>query len=790
MGTPSFFNPLRRAMLLLGAMLLTTIAAAGQGSVQATTIPLLLPGGLAYDAAGNLYFAETARNVVRRVSANGVLATIAGTGTQGFGGDGGAATAAMLDSPAAVTFDQAGDLFIADTHNHRIRRVDAVSGTISTFAGNGNAGASADGTAAISSTIDLPVALAMDAADNLFFADAATHRVRRIDAVTGVIRTVAGNGIQGYSGDGGPALTAEIDSPWGLALDAAGNLYLADTHNHRVRRVDAVSGVITTVAGNGQPGFAGDSGAALSARVDLPRGLALDANGGLWIVDSLNQRIRHVDWASGQITTSAGDGTQGFSGDGAAGITAELDTPRAIAIAPGILPVFSDTGNGRVRDVDSAGVIHTLAGLGTVGPATLALSAPAVVLYGTGLVTATLAASPATGSVTFFDTPANAAQPVTLGSVALQSNAAVEGTTTLAAGTHSLTATYAGDMTHQSAASNALALTVTPAVATAVINPAVMLYGQATPALTGTLSGILPQDAGAVGLALETTAGPGTAPGIYPISATLTGAKAGNYTLTPYLAAIAISKAPVTVSLPTSLAVQVASTTSGTPTGVVDLLDGGNLYATAQFGAIGSVAFSSSGLSAGSHTLTALYGGDGDFLGGTSTPLIVTIGGAAAPDFTLVATGSANVTVPGGNAATFVFAVTPVNGAMSSPILLTASGLPNGATATFSPQYLPPGTAQASFTLTIQTVKLAMIRTLSPLIFAALMPAILFWRRRRSVGFVLAGLLLMAGCGNRVNEGSAASASTQSYNVTVLATSTSSSGATVQHTAAITLTLE
>jgi hypothetical protein len=210
-----------------------------QNTTQATAVPLILPAGLVFDAAGDLIFAEMGNHLIRMVSPAGVLTTLAGTGVQGFSGDGGLASAARFDSPQAVALDSAGNLYIADTHNHRIRRVDAITGLIATVAGTGTAGTSPNGTRAGAAQIDLPVALAFDTLDNLYFADARSHLVLELVQASGTLITVAGDGTQGFAGDGGAATSAEIDSPYGLAVDAAGDLFLADTHNHRVRRVDA-----------------------------------------------------------------------------------------------------------------------------------------------------------------------------------------------------------------------------------------------------------------------------------------------------------------------------------------------------------------------------------------------------------------------------------------------------------------------------------------------------------------------------------------------------------------------
>ena len=639
----------------------------------------------------------------------------------------------------------------------------------------------------------------MDASGDLFFADAATHLVRRIDHATGSLTTVAGNGVQGYSGDGGPALSASIDTPSGIAVDGAGNLYLADTHNQRIRRVDAATGVITSIAGTGLSGFSGDGSRAASAALRLPRGVSLDSAGNLYIADSSNHRIRRIDAATGTMTTIAGDGTQTYAGDTSPAVTASLDSPRGVTLSPGAsLPTLSDTANGRVRQVDAAAVIHTIAGLGGgggTGANSLTLTAPTVVLYGTGAVNATLSASAATGSVTFFDTVGSTTQ--TLGSAPLLTNAATFPTAKLAAGPHRLAATYAGDSSHPAAQSGTVSLTTAPAPVSATPASVNILYGQPVPALTGTMAGVLPQDAGLVSLALTTTAGTLSAVSAYPIAASLTGPAAANYALTAAPAAVTISKAPTLSTLTTaSMAVHVAPTTSGVAAGTVSLMDGNVPYASATLSASGDAAFSGASLSLGSHTLTAVYAGNANLLPSSSAPAIVIVGPTLAADFSLAATGQTTVTIPSGNAATFAFAVTPVNGALSSPIQLTASGLPTGATASFNPAYLPPSSGPAAFILTIQTAKVAMSEPPfpgRPLVWAALLPLLFVAARRRRFAALTAlaiASLGMAGCGDRVNNAASASATSRTYNITVIGTATSTGGTTLQHTAAVTLTLQ
>ena len=327
----------------------------------AVAAQLNIPTGVALDGAGNLYIADQFNHRIRKVDATGVISTVAGNGTQGYGGDGGAATAAQLNRAVGVALDAAGNLYIADVWNHRIRKVDA-AGVISTVAGGGSGG---DGGPATEARLFFPRDVALDGAGNLYIADEGNNRIRKVDTA-GVISTVAGNGTRGFGGDGGPAVAAQLHWPRGVALDGAGNLYIADTDNHRIRKVDA-AGVISTVAGDGTRGSGGDGGPAVAAQLDWPHGVALDGLGNLYIADRDNHRIRKVD-AAGAISTVAGDGTPGFRGDGGPATAAQLAVPTGVAPDGAGNLYIADWLNHRIRKVDAAGVISTVAGDGTLGP--------------------------------------------------------------------------------------------------------------------------------------------------------------------------------------------------------------------------------------------------------------------------------------------------------------------------------------------------------------------------------------------------------------------------------------
>src|SRR5271157_1343513 len=319
----------------------------------ATSAQLSGPLGVALDASGNLYFADTGNNRVRRVS-QGIITTVAGNGSIGAGGDGGPATAAQLTSPAIVGATTPGTFYIIDSGNQRLRKVS--QGVISSVVGNVTISPNGDNGPATAATLALSPSVSVDASGNIFIADAGSHTVRKI--TDGVITTVAGNGTQGYSGDSGPAVNAELNGPVSVTVDAAGNLYVADTGNQRVRKIS--NGTITTVAGNGTQGYSGDNGPAVNAQLKLPLGVAVDSAGTLYISDTGNQAVRKV--VNGVISAVAGVGYSGDGGDNGPAIKAQLNGPAGLAVDAAGNLYIADSTNSRIRKI-SNGVITSVAGV-------------------------------------------------------------------------------------------------------------------------------------------------------------------------------------------------------------------------------------------------------------------------------------------------------------------------------------------------------------------------------------------------------------------------------------------
>jgi uncharacterized protein (TIGR03437 family) len=365
------------------------------------------PGGVAVDASGNIYIADTGNQLIRKVGTNGIITTVAGSnGSAGFSGDGGPAKSAKLNYPSGVAVDSAGNIYIADTSNNFIRKVTASTGIITTIAGNSTilANGVGDGGRATSANLSRPKDVALDASGNLYIADLGNYRVRKVDT-SGNITTVAGNGFNastfGSFGDGGAATGASV-SPYNLALDNAGNIYIADSQDAIIRKVTVSTGIITTVAGiGGQASFFGDGGPAVSAELNNPQGIAVDTSGNLWIADTNNSVIREVT-TNGNVNTVAGtQGTPGSTGDGGPGLSATLSNPSTLARTSAgliyIVDTSTDTSTTKYLDdrirlltpssgapaISSGGVVPIFSSATTIQPGSW------ISIYGTSFAAAT-----------------------------------------------------------------------------------------------------------------------------------------------------------------------------------------------------------------------------------------------------------------------------------------------------------------------------------------------------------------------------------------------------------------
>jgi len=690
---------------------------------SATSATLANPAAVAYDSAGNLYIADANNHVVREVSTSGVINTVAGTGIEGYGGDGAAATAAQLDTPSGVAVDGSGNLYIADSHNHRIRKVSA--GIITTIAGTGTPGFSGDGGAATAAELSLPSGVAVDATGNVYIADTNNHRIREVSG--GNITTIAGDGEELYAGDGGSATSAALDSPTGVAVDASGKVYIADRLNQRIREVSG--GNITTLAGNSTAGFAGDGAAPAAAVLAKPSGVSVDAAGNVYIADTDNQRIREV--GGGAIATIEGSGAQGFGGDAGPATGAVLNSPRAVAPDSFGNISIADQLNERVRSGSLPVLTFPSAAVGVPSP-------PQIVTVGNA-GSASITVSAITPSAGFIAAAGGScpALPIALsaGSSCTQNIEYVP----VASGPASGSVVFSGN---------------------GVVPKTMLLTGSATPAATT--------------VALASNANP------------------------------ALAGQPVTYTAvvnPIGL---------GTPTGTVAFGADGVAFSTQTLAAGSATALATTAaLATGTDSITAIYSGDSNFTGSMSAALPQVV-----EDFSIALTpqpnnpsGSTNQTVIPGKSVTFDFALTPVLGAFNFPIVLSATGLPPGASVTFSPQTVTPGANPASFTMTVQTVinqsLLHRGRTAGGGSVAFALLLLPFMRRMRSRarqikrlrGVTLFSALFVCvvilgsitGCGT--DTGFFAQ-EPHSYNITVTGAATGSNGYVLQHSASVTLAVQ
>jgi sugar lactone lactonase YvrE len=332
----------------------------GSDFSEARTLDFARPTAIALDRNDNLFFAVLFDDIVVKVNGFGDTTLIAGSGLDGYSGDGGLATEAKLSNPAGLCVDNIGNTYIADTDNHRIRKVDS-NGIITTIVGTGTAGYGGDGSLAVEAKINSPYGLSLDEEGNLYFADYQNHRIRKVDS-KGVITTIAGTGTAGFSGDDGLAIHAQLNFPSGVKVDEDGNVFIADKFNHRIRKI-GLNGIITTIAGTNTYGFNGDSGLALETELFYPSNISLDTAGNLYLSDYYNHRISKVD-SNGLMSAVVGQGSMGysngFSGDGGEATNAKLAYPSDLAFDSRGNLYVADQSNDRIRMVNSEGIITTI----------------------------------------------------------------------------------------------------------------------------------------------------------------------------------------------------------------------------------------------------------------------------------------------------------------------------------------------------------------------------------------------------------------------------------------------
>lgn len=415
---------------------------------QAVNAELNYPTSVALDKSGNLYIADSLNYCIRKITAStGVITTVAGKcGIPGNSGDGGLAPSGELSYPTGVALDSAGNIYIDDASAHVVRKVAATTGVITTFAGNGTQGYTGDNGPATSAELD-PGYIALDVSGNLYIGDATDGVVRKVAASTGIISTVAGTGQSGYTGDGGKAVDALLSSPLGVALDSGGNLYIADQTGTAIRKVAASTGVITTIAGNGIANYSGDGGLAVKAQFSGAAGLATDPAGNLYIADFYDGRIRKITVSTGVIFTVAGIGGAGPSANNIPAVTAELSYPQGVAVDGSDNFYIADTQNQQVRKVFAGGPMQTLTDL--VAPYYNVLAGQIFTL--TATVSGTLDAPVPTGTVTFYE--AGSPNPVELGTAQLDREGQATFTLSLTAGSYLFWATYNGDSNYVSSQS-------------------------------------------------------------------------------------------------------------------------------------------------------------------------------------------------------------------------------------------------------------------------------------------------------------------------------------------------
>jgi len=698
------------------------------------------PQSVTYDSNGNLLIADTANNrVLRIVAATQVQTVVAGTGVAGNSGDGSAATGAKLNAPKAVAAAPDGTIYVADTGNNVIRRIDAVSGNISTYAGGATtvcAGASdamGDGCAGTQTIFSAPAGIVVDTFGSLYVADSGNNVVRvvpqnqgAVTVVAGGASTVCGTASDAY-GDTCAATQAVLLGPTQLRLDVAGNLYIADTKNNLVRRVNLMTKgqSIATVAGNGQVGGSGDGGAATSAQLSAPAGIALDGAGDIYIADTGNHVVRMVSAATGNIATIAGiNGSTGVGALPGAATSVLLKSPAGVEVTGASSLYVLDTGNNRALAINR----NTLAlNLGKVNitstsanqPVTLTSAGSAAVSLGTPLVTA----SGSSGEFTFTPATTNgcsAAQSLAAGAQCVMS--AVYAPTVVNA--HSATYTFAGSTGVNSPTpavtlsgtgvllvnTSSVAVQTTPAagnpqygqttVVTVTVTPvsqgASTISGSVTVQIDGTAQQPVSVVANGAGNGVATITLPKLSVGPHTIVATYSGDDVyGGSNAAPLTVTVSKATASATVSAAPTATIQfqsvtftanVSAVTGGIPTGTVSFMNGATVLGTGGLNAQGVATFTTTSLAVASYNVVAAYGGDGNFTTANSTALPFVVS-PDPQDFTITPAGVTTLNVAAGGTVQTTVTVTPTN-TMTGNVTFSCSGLPANSVCTFLPSVI------------------------------------------------------------------------------------------------------
>jgi sugar lactone lactonase YvrE/predicted secreted protein len=705
-----------------------SVGASGDGGL-ATLASVNLPSSVTIDGAGNIYFADSANNAIRKVDAfTGIITTVAGTlGVQGYAGDGGQATAALLNNPDGIAIDGYGALYIADTGNNTVRRLDLSSGVITAFAGNHTQAYSGDGGNATSASLNSPWGVTVSPSGDVYIADQNNHCIRKVTHQ--IISTISGGGTPGFSGDGGAGTAAVLNSPSGVVIDVAGNIYIADTGNNRVRKINAATGIITTVAGNGTETFSGDGGAADGAGMYGPYGLVLDGAGDLFIADVFHNRIRMISSNNAQLSfptmrvnrvsatqneTLENDGNAPLNISAVQPITnAQLDSsvttcsatsPVASALSCIIGAQFAPTviGNPVVGSItitsDSQNSPQTIQLSGqvlTLDPSTAVLrtsgSPSALGAPVTFTVTVTSTGVTPTGTVMFLD------GTTSIGTSTLNgSGVATLTTASLTLGTHSITASYPGDTNNSPSISNVVSQLVkngttvllqssqNPSSAQSLITLTATAVG-----VNGTPTGTMTFLDGTTTIGTATLDGSGVATlnisslsvGTHKLTASYGGDSSSLPNVSSQLSQV-VSKSSTTTSAVSSnlsstfsttvtFTATVVSQTAGTPTGTITFKDGSTNIGTATLNGSGIATLSTATLAVGSHSISASYGGDTNNATSTSSLLSQTI---VQINTSVALTSDANPSAAGANVhltATITASLNPSTDPLTGSVVFT-----------------------------------------------------------------------------------------------------------------------